>query len=263
MGAAADPREAVTSIARTVQTQLSEVAVEKELPIRELRGPRAEGRFVSATDRTVETPTADNYRFVDQGAVVTGRFLVSFTLLTNDPDGPSRASAREIVASATHVLPGPPWRNPDGTIAMAFPGKSWRVRIALPGFDVEPLAPKQSEPGVRMLARNAKSGVIVSAYLERSPEGWTAVRHREDALVKMQAGDGMKRDKVRRFERADAAILEYEVAAYRGERIDQKSMNAYLVRDGVWIDVHVSKTAFKPEDQPLLDAVIDSVRIEE
>lgn len=263
LGGSEEPSVVLKRLADEIRASLLRTSVEKALTPRELRGAGCRGLYHSATDKTVERPTATNFRYVDQGGAIAGRFLITFTLLTNDPEGASRDQARKIVESLEHVLPGPPWRNADGTVAMAFPGKSWKLRLALPGFAVDPLTPKTEEPGVRLLARNPKTGVIVSAFLERSPEGWTAVRHREDALVKMQAGDGMKRDSLRRSERGDAAILEYQVAEYRGERIDQKSMNSYRVKDGVWIDVHVSKEGYRPEDQTLLDAVIDSVRIEE
>lgn len=254
---------AVREVAEGVREKLRTLAVEKDLPIRELKGAHCEGRYVSATDRTVEHPSPGNYRYVDQGAAATGTYFMTFTILTNDATGPHRTVAREIVASAAHVLPGAPWRNPDGSVVIAFPGRPVKLRLSLPGFIVDPLTPKRDEPGVRLAARHPGTGVVVTAFLERSPEGWTAARHREEALALMQAGDGMKRDNLRRSERNGAAILEYEVKEFRGEAIRQRSMNAYLVKDGVWIDVHVSKTGFKPEDQAQLDAVIDSVRLEE
>jgi hypothetical protein len=52
---------------------------------------------VSATDKTVPHPTAEDFKHVDQGAVSLGSVVVSFTLLTNVPEGPEREQALAIV----------------------------------------------------------------------------------------------------------------------------------------------------------------------
>lgn len=58
------------------------------------------------------------------------------------------------------------------------------------------------------------------------------------------------------------ALLEFQLADPPGEPASYKSLNASLVHDGVWVDVHISKGSFKPEDQALFEAVLGSVRIE-
>ena len=59
----------------------------------------------------------------------------------------------------------------------------------------------------------------------------------------------------------DAAIVEYMVKAYMGRKVGQKNIHVYLAHDGYWIDVHISKVLYQPQDQPSLDAIVKSVQI--
>ena len=43
----------------------------------------------------------------------------------------------------------------------------------------------------------------------------------------------------------------------------QRHLNAYLARDGVCVDVHLSKVLSKPGEDPQFDAVVDSIRLVE
>ncbi len=45
-----------------------------------------------------------------------------------------------------------------------------------------------------------------------------------------------------------------------GLRIDQRHVNAHVVHDGVWLDVHLSKPRYTPQDDALFDAIIRTVR---
>jgi len=68
---------------------------------------------------------------------------------------------------------------------------------------------------------------------------------------------------VKRSERGPMALLEMRVPTYWGRAVNQQNVNAYLVRDGVWADVHLSRAGFKEEDRALFEKVLASVRIEE
>src|SRR5262245_30108708 len=74
-------RDAVEEAAKGVK----ETSVEKDLPIRELAGAECQTLYFTATDRTVENPTGGDFKYLTQGAASVGRFLVTFTILTNLP----------------------------------------------------------------------------------------------------------------------------------------------------------------------------------
>ena len=82
---------------------LKKISVEKELPLQEIKGPSCTGLYVTATDRTVDKPTPDNFKYIAKGGLVAGGELVMFNVLTNSPDGPGRKQALDIARSARHV----------------------------------------------------------------------------------------------------------------------------------------------------------------
>jgi len=242
---------------------LAKAAVESELPVRELESPDAHAFYVSATDKTVEKPSATQFKYVDQGAAAVGRLLVSFTILGNAQDGAERAQAREIVRTARQLFPGPPWITPGGGVAMAYPGKAWKLALNLAGYEIDPFQIVAGGKGVRVTGRNQATGMIVSAVLKDAHPGWTAVEHREDAWTTLQTESPMGREDVKRSERGPMALLEMRVPTFWGRAVNQQNVSAYLVRDGVWADVHLSKVNFKEEDRALFEKVLASVRIEE
>jgi hypothetical protein len=149
-GDAEELKTAVRNAVEQAAEGLKPNAVEDQLAIREMNGPGCQALYFSATDRTVEVPSASDFKYVDQGAAAVGPWMMTFTVFTNAGDAPERSRALEVVRSSRHLPPGPPWR----------------------------------------------------------------------------------------------------------------TLNAFLVRDGVWIDVHLSKVSFRPEDQPLFEQVVASVRFE-
>src|SRR5262249_40086895 len=153
-----------------------------------------------------------------------------------------RAAAREIIRTARIGPPRPPKQSAEGTVRLRAPGPKWSLAIDLPGFDIEPIQIREDPPGTKLSALNRKTGLIVTAFIEQSKSGWTAVNARENAWTIMQSASPMERKDVQRSERGDMALLEYSVPRYKGEDVNQKSVNAYLVRDGMWVDVHISKT---------------------
>jgi hypothetical protein len=223
-------------------------------PVQELESPDAHAFYASVTDRTV---------FVDQGTAAVGRLLVSFTIRTNVREGAERAQAREIVRTARQLFPGPPWITPGGGVAMSYPGKAWKLAMNLAGYEIDPFQIVAGGKGVRVTGRNQATGMIVSAVLKDAHPGWTAVEHREDAWKTMQTESPMGREDVKRSERGPMALLEMRVPTYWGRVVDQQNVSAYLVRDGVRADVHLSKVKFKEEDRVLFEKVLGSVRIEE
>ena len=69
-------RQFVAQIAKEAKTH----AVEKDLPIKDLKGPSIVGCYFSATDRA---PKPGEYKFMTQGLVQIGALQATFTILAN------------------------------------------------------------------------------------------------------------------------------------------------------------------------------------
>ncbi len=55
----------------------------------------------------------------------------------------------------------------------------------------------------------------------------------------------------------DASVVEYLVPMLGKLKIDQKNMHAYFVKEGYWIDVHVSKVSYQDADR---DRFVELIR---
>jgi tetratricopeptide (TPR) repeat protein len=56
-------------------------------------------------------------------------------------------------------------------------------------------------------------------------------------------------------------ILEFTLPQFDGVPKSQKNIFGCLIKDDVFVDIHISKLFFKASDQPLFDALLQSIRI--
>ena len=58
---------------------------------------------------------------------------------------------------------------------------------------------------------------------------------------------------------ADAAMVEYLQPEVGNFKVDQKNLHACWVKDGYWVDVHVSQMAYKEADRDRLVGLIRAI----
>jgi hypothetical protein len=248
-------------VAKEVIERLRPSAAETTLTVSTLTGRATQVFYVSATDKTVTQPTARDFKYVDQGAAALGQMMLTFTVLTNDRDGAARTAALDVVRTAMLAPARPPKQSASGTVQLPAPTSPvWALAIDLPGFRLEPIQIRETPRGTKLSGTNPATGVNVTAFIEESQPGQTAADHREDAWRKMLAGTPMNRVDVKRSERGSMALIEYRVSEYQGVAVNQKSVNVYIVRRGMWIDVHLSKVQYTPADDALFEAIISTIR---
>src|SRR5581483_3773958 len=57
------------------------------------------------------------------------------------------------------------------------------------------------------------------------------------------------------------ATVEYVIPEFQGIKLEQKNVHAYLGARNLCAEVHLSKAAFKPDDQKLFETVLQSIRL--
>lgn len=72
-------------------------AIEKEFPLKELKGEAAKGYYFSATDKA---PNPGEFKYMSQGMIRVGELVVTFTVLTNDGQEAVVRDALAMVAGA-------------------------------------------------------------------------------------------------------------------------------------------------------------------
>lgn len=145
---------------------------------------------------------------------------------------------------------------------LSTPGSSWSLEIDTPGFTLEKRVFSRDGMSAQLKAHDSDKGIILSAFLEKAASPGDAVKCREYYWNDAQKSP-MKKDDIKMSEAGQIALVEYTVKELEGIQVNDKNLNAYLAKDGYWVDVHISKADFKPEDEALLQAIVKSIRFNE
>ena len=154
-------------------------------------------------------------------------------------------------AGAQPAPPGGHWR-------LQLPDKPWALLIDLPGFVLDEQWPGRN--GTRRMIRvhDPETRVTVSAFLERNPELASKEQCRDLYRAKLQKSPVAYSD-VTMPARGSMALVRATVAEMRGQPIRQQNSHAHLFRDGVCMEIHLSKVLYGPDDERLFDAVLRTV----
>ncbi|WP_242345004.1 hypothetical protein [Anaeromyxobacter terrae] len=252
-------------------------SVEQEIALHELRGERGvHGYWFAATDKALAArkPAEGEWRHLLQGAAAVGDMILAFTLLDN-ASGPQREAVLDVVRGARHVPPaagGTAAAPKDGAmrftpdpdaetepLSVAYPGRAFTVLVDLPGFEMFQPRPAEDGEGVLVLGRHPGNGLVASVTLRDAHGAADARACRERILerIRKSAPD------MKELQLSDAnggARAAYVLDELRGRTIRQEHEHLFLWREGVCVNVQVSKADPEPQDAGRIDAILASVR---
>jgi tetratricopeptide (TPR) repeat protein len=143
-----------------------------------------------------------------------------------------------------------------------LPGKSWALELEDPGFATR--ANEMQADGRRyFLAEDAKSRTVVSVYLEAAKAAAQPVECKRSLEEKVKQNSALVSGSLKGVnyrENGEMHTVEFTLPELDGLPTNQKNLFACLVKDDVFVDLHISKVFFKQADQPLFDALLQSVR---
>jgi hypothetical protein len=143
--------------------------------------------------------------------------------------------------AADFTVPNAPWR-----MTLAMSGASLRTHELKPGGDI----------GAFLLTR--KDGLDISIFIEPAKDCKTAQECR-DRLWKSVEPKLAGATEINQSQIGAAFTIEFLLPKLNNIPVHQKNVYAEFVADGYWVDVRLSKGAFKPEDQARFAALIESV----
>lgn len=146
-----------------------------------------------------------------------------------------------------------------GTQALSLPGKSWSLLIDLPGFKRDDQGTRPDGSGTMIQASNKKTDLVASVFLESRPDLDSTEACKADYWGKASKSP-LPKSEVQHVTIGSMAAVHWLVREYRGLPLMQKNINAYLYRDSVCIDVHLSKVTYESKDEALFTTVLTSVR---
>jgi hypothetical protein len=246
-------------------------SVERDIRLEELSGADVKGFWFTATDGDLagREPGPDEWRHILQGAAALGPVILAFTLLDNGP-GPHRAALLEIVRTARHegggeadaaaeIEPVPDARTVP--LRVAVPGKSWAVLVDLPDFRI---GVRKARPGRGALVVGIQPGtqIVASVALRAAAGAKDAAGCRDADMASLAHARPEIADL--RVEQAQAvARATYTIDVGGDGPVAQANAHAFLHRDGLCANVHVSKAEAGPGDAALIEAILSSVRFGE
>lgn len=147
-------------------------------------------------------------------------------------------------------------------VTLHVPGKSAALQVDLLHLKLEWNQISQDLTARRLLASDGR-GWTFSAFVHGG-EGKVAdakgVRDREWKQVQKSP---LKETQVKLYERGPMAMLEYMVEEFQGRTVHSKHVHGYLLSGDLWLDMHVSKGQFQPEDEKFLSRIRDGVKLVE
>jgi hypothetical protein len=220
-------------------------SVEKNISIFELKGPVARGYYFSATD---SEPGAGEYKILTQGQVRVSEVIVLFSIFTNEEQGSVINDALALINSAR--LNEEKYRIPFpiGKAAIVFPLRNFQVKEADTKRPYYWLADEKSklnvsfnfEPATKCFSSESCRDHFVSILKKLYPNkvDWS-MSNIDDAFIS---------------ENMDGPL-------FLGISLKHHHMNAHYVKDGVWIDLHLSKGGYEEKDRQLFIDFIRSITI--
>lgn len=149
---------------------------------------------------------------------------------------------------------------PRSGLVLALPDVTWALEITEPGYVLEEAEIASDGDAARLHAANKATGVILSAFVEKSPIKGSPKECRDFYWTRMQQSP-FKMEQIKLYETGSMALVEYIIPDYLGKQVNQKNVNAYLVEGDYWIDVHLSKSSYQAGTSDPMASTLKSVRI--
>jgi hypothetical protein len=244
----------------------AETAEESEIPVHEEEGQGNCLYRISVTDKTVEKPTMEDFKYVTMGGMATGHLFASFTILHNVKDEPEIGVALKMLRTARHVDgPDDPSATAAAAIRLSYPGRHWSLVIDASGMQLD--APWTAQGGTSWsFGGNSEDQDLTMtlsfepADLKDDPKVYRK-RYRKNVFKAMAEKVPVKQEKIRETDKGAMALLWYTNVIEGVLR--QPNVNAFLVRDAVWIDIHLSSTQDEERAHEMFNRFLDAARFEE
>jgi len=240
------------ALERRVQKRIDAIrarAVEKNIAVRDIKGPSAYGSCFSATDRD---PEPGGYRHMTQGDVRVGKILLFFTILTGDGQESVVTSGLAMLAGASggNAKAGDKAASPqavsvtekDGSYELTAPWSRVILKFPQGGLLPDRSGRGPAHPGYFYLDGGSPL-VIVSGWFEPvlAYEGkkqyFAEIRRKLTGLGPVSV-EGMAERKVGSWD-----VMTYSLRSKDRPDWVHPNLRASCVQAGTWIDVHLSSSA--------------------
>jgi len=146
-------------------------------------------------------------------------------------------------------------------LEFTLPRAPWVLSLPKSGMVMQEKQNKSDGSGVYYSLSDERNQLMISFYIEPVKECKDSKSCRD---MVMKAGnpawenpEGMIQTEI-----GGVSCFEFFVPVVKGVPVKQQNLYAEFVQDGYWVDMHVSKILYEPQDHELLEAVVKSVKFE-
>lgn len=146
-------------------------------------------------------------------------------------------------------------------IGMTVPAAPWT--LTLPGDNLA-IEQQEIKPDGRygyFLIADGKNHLTISLFIEPAVKCKTSKECR-DMVWKAGNPSWENPQNVILSEIGDVSFFEFFMASYQSMPVQQQNMYAEFVVDGFWVDLHISKTLYKPKEHELFERLVKSIKFE-
>ncbi|MBC8105712.1 MAG: hypothetical protein H7Z14_03910 [Anaerolineae bacterium] len=243
------------TIAHAQVKQMLTTSKETSVALEDLKGASANGFVYTLTDKA---PAPGSYEYMTGGVVGVGDLILSTTMLMHEKNPPQRAIALQMLAAASQVSAVSPSTQhaANARLAVSLPDRKWQIALDHPGLNVLEDEMSPDKHARHLSAIDSTNGVNVSIFLEPAVTIGDAKTTRQFYFDRLKRSPLMIRED-KFSEAGDIARVDYLLPD-----INQRHVNLYIAKEGVWVDVHISVEDVKNERQGLIDQIAKSVKLE-
>jgi len=145
----------------------------------------------------------------------------------------------------------------DGKIAFTTPQAPWSFVLSAKGFSLGRQQIKPDGSGAYFMMSNDGTYVNASLWIEPADKCKTSKECRDMVL---KAGNPMWGEfkNLLLSEIGDVSFFEFYRPSVQGQPLKMLDMYAEYVKDGFWVDVHISKVLYKKRDHALFEELVKS-----
>lgn len=149
----------------------------------------------------------------------------------------------------------------ESSVKLVIPKAPWTVVLSGEALALnrQEIKPDGGSGYFMMVDRGTR--MIASVYIEPVDRCRTSKDCR-DLVWKTGNPVWQKPQNVKLGEMGEISTLELLVPEYQGEPVRQQNLYAEFVRDGYWVDVHLSKVGYQDQDHVLFETMVHAVRFE-
>lgn len=239
-----------------------EDSVERQMKFSALQTPDGICEYTSFTDRRlVGKKIPEGEKLISTTGIRAWKGVsLYFTLLSNSRDTQAFRQALEIVRSGVSETrtPGAVAGAADSPIRLTLPWAPFVLTLPRDGTKVIERKVTPDGNSGYFLLRDEGTGLNVSFFIEPARKCRSS-RECRDMVQKAGFAHMGRVEKITWSEIGEVSVVECFVPEALGMPVKQQHLFAEFVEKGYWVDMHVSKALYKPEDREQFERLVKGV----